>query len=153
MQRVCIILTVICLLGCGCQSEKILGDHWRITFGAEDPKLTSDSAAFIGQVLAQRLHFTFLHITPENGKRWPVSNVTMSKASGIGTIGLLIIVDRRTPEIDLESRYSERRLSGNPPDEPRIEQAMAQEVLTIMKELYPHATATPYTRYAGILGP
>jgi hypothetical protein len=73
--------------------------------------------------------------------------------SGVGTITVTLIVDRRTSEVDIESRYTERRFFGNNPDEPKIERDMAQQVLPILKELYPHSTATPFIRYAGPLGP
>jgi hypothetical protein len=130
----------------------VAGDHWRVALGADDPKLTPDSAAVIGGVLAQRLHLNLYRIEPET-PHWPVSIAPLSGAVGVGNIAVTVIVDRRTSEVVLESRYSEHRFFGNPPDEPKIEREMAQKVLAVLNESYPHSTATPFIRYAGLLGP
>lgn len=132
--------------------SELPGDHWRVALGADGPKLTPDSAAIIGEVLAQRLHLTLHRVEPES---WhvPVSIAPLSGAAGVGNIDVTVIVDRRTSEVILESRYTERRFFGNSPDEPKIEQDMAQQVLAVLKELYPRSTATPFIRYAGPLGP
>ena len=130
----------------------VAGDHWRIVLGTDDPKLTPESAGATGLILAQRLHLILVDIAPES-KGWPVSIANISGVSGVGTITVTLIVDRRTSEVDIESRYTERRFFGNNPDEPKIERDMAQQVLPILKELYPHSTATPFIRYAEPLGP
>jgi hypothetical protein len=156
MRYTFFLLSLLCLLVSGCKGifafPPLAGDHWRVVLGADDPKLTPDSAAIIGGVLAQRLHLTLYRVEPES-RGWPVSIAPLSGVSGVGNIAITIIVDRRTSEVDIESRYSEHRFFGNPPDEPKIERDMSQQVLPILKELYPHSTATPYIRYAGPLGP
>ena len=149
MTKTIIPLVALCFLLSGCQGMfgTIPGKHWRVAVSNSDPKLEADSAAKIGQILTQRLQLAVLYVAPES-KGWQSSFVDLANAPQGGTLSVVVHVNRSDSEIVLEVHDFSRS-----PDAEKSEHAMAGQVLSILKELYPNSSASAFIAYRGLLGP
>jgi hypothetical protein len=130
------------------------GEHWRITLGADDPKLTSKSAFAIRGVLEQRLHLYQAAFEPDDTPDTSLIVLSTSATNRFPSFEVTLFVNHSKSNIILESGYVPRGgFTKYPSDVANQEHDMARRVLDILKELYPNSSATQYTACAELLGP
>ena len=143
-----------CLLLCGCQGMfgTIPGDHWHVVPGADDPKLNFQSATQISALLVERLKFSN---GPVETNSWPdeVEEFCLCKPLGTAEVDIFMAIMPSDNEITFESRYFAGPFKQDPPDAPAVEQDMSRQILEVLKEKYPHSSATRFIAYEGLFGP
>lgn len=128
----------------------IPGQHWRISTAASDPKLDSESARRLGGLVATKLHLRVSYVNPES-KDWPVSFADIRESDQSHGLSVVLFVDRRNSTVSFTAFYSD--YFGRSAGAEKIEKTTADEVLALLKQLFPASSAAPFVAYQGLLGP